>query len=327
MGVPQQIANQAAEVAAFEAQVAADREAAAKRQEAENPEPPEPPAPPTPAPAPPPASSDEAALWKQRFLSLQGMYNQQVPSLQRELKEMKEQMAELSKVKTATPPPESSKGKKLVTDQDVTAFGADLIDVIKRGAQEQVAAVSELYEGKIAALEQQLAQATQTVDTVTRVQTQSVQDSFFERLQSRLPAWQTIQDSAECQNWLSQRIPGSQNTWNDALVGAADRFDVNAVMEVFDEFFRAHPTQKPGQPPAPAPAPRNRSELERQVTPQKTSASNTSVPNGEKRTYTGKDYENISMQIVRLQQQGRNAEATALEAELNAALRENRVRP
>lgn len=324
MGMPKQIADQQKQVEAFEAQVAADRLAAT---------PPEPEAEPTPEPQPapaptpvPPPPSDEAALWKQRFLSLQGMYNQQVPSLQRELKEMKEKLETLSQARSTPPEPPKQAGTKRVTDQDVTAFGADLIDVIKRGAQEEVEAVTQGYEDKIKALEGKLAQATQTVAQVTQVQTRTVQEDFFEKLEGRLPSWEGIQASNECQTWLSSRVPGMNYTWNDALVSAAERHDVNAVMEVFDEFFKAHPALRPGQPAPTPPAPRNRSELERQVTPQKTAASAPN-PNASKRTYTGKDYENESMQVVRLAQKGKFAEAKALEAELDAALRENRVRP
>lgn len=324
MGMPKQIAEQQRQVEAFEAQVAADQAAAATPLEPEPPLEVAPPVPPAPTPVPPPPSED-AALWKQRFLSLQGMYNQQVPQLQRELKEMKTQLDAVVAARNTLDPVKPA-GKKLVTDQDVTAFGADLIDVIRRGASEQVSEVTDRYEGKINALETQLAQATQNVAQVTQIQSKSVQDVFFEKLEARLPSWENIQASAECQTWLSSRVPGMSYTWNDALVGAAERHDVSAVMEVFDEFFRVHPPLRPGQPAPPPPAPRNRSELERQVTPQKTAAAAPSANTG-KRLYTSKDYEVESMKIIRLSQQGKHAEASALELELNAALREDRVRP
>jgi hypothetical protein len=47
----------------------------------------------------------------------------------------------------------------------------------------------------------------------------------------------------------------------------------------------------------------------------------------EKRTYTAKEYEAESMQIVRLTKAGRHDEAMVIENELNAALLEGRLKP
>lgn len=324
MGLPKQIREQQEAAAAFDAQVTADREAAKPPE----PTPPEPATPaPTPAPPPQPPVADEASLWKQRFLSLQGMFNQQVPALQQELKDVKETLRALQEARTATPEPPKA-GKKLVTEQDVTAFGSDLIDVIRRGAQEELAAVAERHEARMTELQSQLTQNTQQVTQVAEVTAKSAQNGFFGQLEDRLPKWEQVQASAECQSWLGERIPGAQATWNDSLIGAAERHDVDAVVEVFDEFFKAHPTLRPGyKPAAPTPpAPRSRSELERQVTPTKSSASVVTTPTS-KRTYSAQDYATESMKLIRLVQANKRDEAAALDLELNAALAENRVHP
>lgn len=326
MGVPKQIQAQQAEVEARDKALREAQQQQLPLDEPPQPTPTEPPVPPTPAPPPPPPAEDPA-LWKQRFLSLQGMYNSQVPKLQEQVEELTKRLDE-AKTPPATSPTEPPKGKAL-TSSDVEAFGADLIDVIRRGAREQIDELKGQYEAKIAALEGQLAQATQSVTQVAEVQASTVQQSFFQQLGDRLPTWEQVQASEECQNWLGTRIPGGQLTWNDVLVTAANKRDVNAVMEVFDEFFNRYPTLNPRTPPpAPTPPapPKNRAELERQVTPAKTSAA-APPPAAGKRVYTSQDYANESMKVIRLMQQNKRAEADALETELNAALAENRVKP
>lgn len=326
MGIPKQILQQQAEVEARDAALRAEAQQLELPLEGgeQPPAPPEPAPAPAPVPSPPPA--EDPALWKQRFLSLQGMYNSQVPKLQQQIEELNEK---LDKLKEAPPAaaPEAEKGKEL-TSSDVEAFGADLIDVIRRGAREQIDSLTKQYESRITALQGELAKATQSVAHVSEVQATSVQQSFFQQLGARLPTWEEVQSSGECQTWLGTRIPGGQLTWNDVLVTAADNRDVDAVMEVFDEFFSRHPNLNPRKTAAPTPPapPRNRAELERQVTPAKTSAS-APPANTQKRIYSSQDYADESMKVIRLMQQNKRAEADALELELNTALAEGRVKP
>jgi murein L,D-transpeptidase YcbB/YkuD len=318
MSLPKQIQDQQAFSEEYDRQV--------KEASAPEPQPPEPPAEPQPAPAPQPTPAPapqpepEADVWRQRYLSLQGMFNSTVPQLQQELKDLR---AELAKAKEAPKPAEPKPTGKLVTKADEEAFGADLVDMVRRGAREEIEALQERHAAEIATMKAQLAEAQQGVTQVTEVQTKSVRDNFFTTLETRVPQWEQVQATAECQNWLGTRVPGMQHTWNDALVSAADRFDVEAVTEVFGEFYNRHPQLKPGHKPAPPP-PRNREELNRQVTPPRSHAS-VPTPSGDKRRYSGQEYEQESMKIIRLTQHGKRAEAEALEAELNAALREGRV--
>ena len=60
---------------------------------------------------------------------------------------------------------------------------------------------------------------------------------FLDGLTRALPTWKQVQATDECQAWLASRIPGSRATWNDSLLDAANRHDVDAVMEVFAADF------------------------------------------------------------------------------------------
>jgi len=165
--------------------------------------------------------------------------------------------------------------------------------------------------------------ARQDVGQVVQTQVHSQQEQFFAGLNASIPKWQEIQATTECQEFLASPVPGTRTEWNTVLLDAANSADLPRVLQVFEQFFARHPKYSPKAKATPRPQP-NRSELERQVAPSKAGAAPSLAES--KRVYTGSEYEVESMKMVRLAQAGRHDEATRLEAELNAALAEGRVR-
>jgi hypothetical protein len=330
MALPKQVQAQADALEQYERQVADARKANEPKPDDPPPDSPKDPqgSAPAPAPAPAPAESpkpadDDSNTWRQRYLSLQGQYNSQVPALQQQVQTLTESVSQLTqqlKVKEAPPPaPEAD----LVTKKDVDAFGEDLVDLARRIAKEEFGKRETKYVERIEALQGQLAEAKGQVGEVVESTAKSANERFFEALDARLPGWDKVQATAECQEWLGARIPGTTVTWDMALKDAAGRRDVKTVLEVFENFFGKHPTLDPNaKAPAPAPA---KQELQRQVAPSKSSASTPTA--NTKRTYTGAEYQTESMRLMRLMQKGAADEAGRLEAELNAALAEGRVTP
>lgn len=321
MGLPTQVQKQADAVELYDKKLA---EAQAKPPEPEDDtQPPaeEPNKPEVIEPAPPARQDEEAALWRQRFQSLQGMYNSQVPTLQQQVKALSDQLAELQ-AQQRQPEPTKGHTEGLITKTDVEAFGADLIDVSRRVAQEELSKVATMYEDRINRLTSELEAARRDVGSVAQSQAQSQQEQFLTALSSKLPKWRELQETAECQEFLGTHIPGTRTEWNDALVSAAARFDIKAVTEVFEQFFARYPKYAPAKPRQQTQA--NQAELSRQVTPSRSSGGS-QTPTA-KRAYTGHEYEQESMRMVRLAQQGKHDEAARLEAELNAALADGRVR-
>lgn len=332
MALPKQVQAQADALEQFEQQVAAARAANEPKQD-EPPDPPKDPEGSAPAPAPAPApteapkpTDDDSSTWRQRYLSLQGQYNSQVPALQQQVQTLTESVAQLTqqlKTKEA-PAPASEPEAELVTKKDVDAFGEDLVDLARRIAKEEFGKRESKYLKQIEALQGQLAEAKGQVGEVVESTAKSANERFFEALDARIPGWDTVQGTAECQEWLGTRIPGTTATWDMALKDAATRRDVKTVLEVFEVFFEKHPALNPNKPPAPAPS-AAKQELQRQVAPSKSSASTPTA--NTKRTYTGAEYQTESMRLLRLMQKGQAEEAGRLEAELNAALAEGRVTP
>jgi hypothetical protein len=322
MALPKAVQKQAEDVAAYDKAIE-EAAAAAQPQQPEGEEPApqptlqvvEPPASTAPAPATPPVEPRRDDGWEQKYRTLQGMFAHETQQLRDALRQATERIDALQKQHPATPPEPKA---KLVTEKDAEAFGADLVDMARRVAREEFGDREEAYIERINTL---TAQLTQQVGQVRETQQATSRDSFFGNLAAAFPNWEAVQASEACQKWLGSKVPGANFLWNDVLVDAAEKLDAARAIEVFTAFTA---TQPRAPQPAPAAAGR-RSELSRQVTPAK-SGGPASVPS-EKRTYTAKEYEAESMQIVRLMKAGRHDEATVIENELNAALLEGRLKP
>lgn len=275
------------------------------------------PAPPVVADAPKPADPQ----WEHKFRTLQGMYNAHVPALQNQVKELTAKVEELSKASAAKPVDDPT-DKTLVTAQDEEAFGKDLIDVARRIAKEEFGRERKEYLKQIAALNDKLEKTSGKVTEVVESNQRNSFDVFLDKLASRLPNWESVQATEECQAWLDTRVPGTNITWDAALKNAANNQDVGAVVEVFGEFFKQYPQHNPAKPAAePKPS------LADQVSPTKARGSAGPAAPAAKKFYTGQEYSEKSVEQIRLTKAGKLKEAAAIEQELNAALIEGRVGP
>ncbi len=258
--------------------------------------------------------------WEHKFKTLQGMYNAHVPALQAQVKELMAKVEDLTK-RSETKPAEESTDKPLVTAEDEQAFGKDLLDVARRIAKEEMARERKDYQKHIADLTAKLEKTSGKVSEVVESNQRSSFDVFLDKLSTRLPNWESVQATEECQAWLDTRVPGTNISWDAALKNAANNQDVGAVVEVFGEFFKQYPKYNPTKPAEPKPS------LEGQVSPAKAKGGSGPAAPAAKRIYTAQDYTDESMKQLRLAKAGKEKEADAIERELNAALIEGRVLP
>lgn len=284
----------------------------------------------TPAPAPepvvvpapvaqePPKPADPQ--WEHKFKTLQGMYNAHVPALQAQVKELSAKIEELGRVQPAKPAEPDD--KPLVTSQDEEAFGKDLLDVARRIAKEEFSRERKEYQKMISALNEKLEKTNGKVGEVVEKSERNSFDVFLDKLANRLPNWEQIQATDECQTWLDTRVPGTHITWDAALKAAANNQDVGSVVEVFGEFFKQYPQYNPVKPSV-----EPKSGLESQVSPNKARGGSGPAAPAVKKTYSAQEYSDESMKQLRLTKAGKYKEAEAIERELNAALLEGRVTP
>jgi hypothetical protein len=271
---------------------------------------------PEPAPQPQPTKVED---WEHKYRSLRGLYEQQVPQLRAELKQRDELVNNLSQrmqeLEKRTPTPVTTPAQpsqQLVTQQDVEAYGADLIDLIRRTTQEAAGAWGQERQellGKVAQLEAKLGSVS------TQSQT-AVTDAFWAGLERRVPDWQTLNTDTGFLQWLTERIPGTPVNRQSILDEANARWDANAVAEVFDE-YKATRRSAP-QPVAQSAAP----SLQSQVAPSRTRAAAPQAPTQEQ-VWTSKSigefYQQVRRGVIRPE------DAARIENEINAAVAAGRV--
>jgi len=276
---------------------------------------------PTPTPAPEtPSESPKAEAepakpkedFEQKYLTLRGKYNAEVPQLHEQVKALTAQLETLKEQvsKPAEKPPEP---KQYVTDEDKENFGEDLLDVQRRIAME----VAEKYQAQIAELKDHIG-ALETKLSETGGQVGQV--SFEQRLRGTIPDFDEVNRDPRWIAWLDEVDPIVRGPRRTVAQKAFAEGDVEAVADYVKLFKQTlQPTQDNQQS--------NREvELERQVTPKRTANTPpaTTAQQGAK-TYTEAQAERVWKKVQDLSMQGRIEEAQKLEAEMTAAYLEGRV--
>lgn len=241
-----------------------------------NPQPPtEPQRPAAAAPQPAPVTQQTPAplgnedTSEHRFKVLQGKYNAEVPRLHKQTQEQDRQIRALQDQLTATQtllasvaqppaPAQVPQDPRLVTDKEVTEFGADLVDMVKRAALEAVGP-------KIRTLEEQFRPTAQAVQQMAPVVQHTAQEShqtsadfaeekFYNGLDSAVSNWEQINTSPEFQTWLEQVDPYAGAQRGVMLAAAYKVHDLPRVVAFFTGFMKEYAAVAPtGQQQAPAP--------------------------------------------------------------------------
>lgn len=258
-------------------------------------------APPEPvAPEPPPPPPQPREDFEQKYRTLQGKYSAEVPQLQRQLNELNAQhqrmLAEQAKREQKAEP-------QAADPKDIENFGADLIEMVRRYIGQQDTA----YEQRFAALEQK-------VSGVSHQSATTLEQTFYATLDQLVPDWKDINTDQRWLAWLGETDPVYGAPRQAALDAAHERMDVQRVANV----FRAYKASLP--PPAKPP-----SSLANQVAPSgAASAQPTAAP--AKPVLSQKAITDFYNDLGRGRYAGREAEAASIEAEINLAVAEGRVR-
>lgn len=221
---------------------------------------------------PPAGGQPPAEGWEQRYRVLQGKYNAEVPRLQRQVNEqtnsirsMQDQLtatqnllASLSQQQRGAPPagdsPQPAAPVRLVKDEEVKEFGADLVDLMRRVVREESATFIPEIDRRIAPVAQRVDQAAQTAQHAAQSAARSSQQTVLDMLTERVPNWQQLNSDAEFLNWLDEVDPFSGAQRGALLQQAYQAHDGPRVVAFFSGFLKEHaavtPPANQGQPPA-----------------------------------------------------------------------------
>lgn len=270
--------------------------------------------------------------YAQRWRTLQGQFNAEVPRLRGANKELQARVAQLenllstlSSAPAAAPSAQPQSGQKLVTDDDVAEYG-ESIDMMRKVTREEVGSL----QGKIAQLEGVIASLTQSVSgsvipqvqRVAQQQAASAEERFWGNLAQRVPNWQQINNDQDFQSWLLDIDPLTNTSRQTHLEIAQRDLDVNRVVAFFNAFTAA---SGKFAPQANAQPNRSASELEKQVAPGRARGSVGGAANQTTKTYTPSDITKFFNDVRAGKYRGREAERDRVERDIFAAQREGRI--
>lgn len=264
----------------------------------------DPPADPAPQDPPqdPPAPQDppKEDPWEHKYKVMEGKYRAEVPRLAAENRDLRQKFdaltAEVERLKSQPSTPAQS----LISPEDREKYGDDLLDVIKRTAQEQVAA----KDVEIEDLKRRL-------DGVHQDTAKTAEVTFYDRLGETVPDWVAI-NADECfLKWLDEYDEFTGRTRQELLSDAEQARDASRVARFFTK-WKAEQTQSVAT---------SQRALESQVVPDTNKV--VKAPAG-KRFFT-------RAEIAEFYQAARRGEISskdmvAMEAEIHAATLDGRVR-
>ena len=260
--------------------------------------------------------TDVADEFEQKYKTLRGKYDAEVPRLHQQVRDLNGKLDELAKSMEAKPePPTKSKEKvSYVTDADRAEFGEELIDVQRRVAQE----VSQEYTER---MEQQDAVIQKLQDQLAKTGNDVGEMSFTQRLHSVVPDFAEIDNDERWVAWLNEHDPMLRGPRRDQAAAAFQAGDAEAVLHYVNLFKESI------SEPETAPRQQRQTELEKQVAPNRSANSvRTQSANQNSKLYSSKEVDNAWTKVRALNTKGKYADAEKLEAELTAAYMEGRVR-
>jgi hypothetical protein len=317
MALPKQVEAQLRELEALEKQLAEGQNPAPADPEPTQAEPPQDPQPqqaepkpvePTPTPTEPVVAEE---TWQQKYKTLKGMYDAEVPRLHADLRELKGQVDSLRKASETKPvePAKPAAATKLVTDADVEAFGQDLIEVQRKVARE----VASEFRGELDAMR---VENEKLREQLTSTGTQVSEASFEQRLYRMVPDFEAVNANPKWIAWLNEVDPLLRAPRSSVAQQAFNRGDAEGV---------AHYVAMFKQTVAPVEQKADKTdELERQLQPNRGATS--APPTSQKgKVYTNSDIEKMFRKAADLGTKGQLDAAKKLEAEIDAAFMEGRV--
>lgn len=253
---------------------------------------------------------DPEETWEQRYRTLKGMFESQVPTLHAKNKELENSMrvmtAEFEKLKTAPVP---AVGEKFVTDQDEESFGKDLIDLQRRVAKESLTPL----QAKLDHLERENVALR---DMAGKTGSQVATFSFENQLQASIPDFTQTNTDPRWFAWLDTVDPILRAPRRSAAQAAYANGDVEGVAHYMALFRQeAGAARKPDT---------RQAELQSQVAPSRSAAS-AAPAQATERTYTSKEWDTLFDKVAALNRQGKTDEASKLETELSNAYTAGRV--
>ena len=251
--------------------------------------------------------------WEQRYRSLKGMYDADVPRLHAQTRELNTQVQVLSnEIEQVRQVKIEQREKASITDEDREAFGPDLISLIERAAEGKV----ETLRNREAELVGEITQLKSQLGELDTRQNVSDKDRFLTNLTGAAPGWAALNTNQGFLTWLAEVDPVYGIPRQYALNSAYESFDVSRVAAIFNSYSSTiAPT---------TPQPSNRQQLRNQVAPSRSRSSAQPTESQNSKIYTNQEIEEFYGNWRR--GMFNNDDAVRTESDIHAAIAEGRIR-
>lgn len=262
--------------------------------------------------------------WEQRYNTLQGKYNTELPELRGQVRSLQEMLAAMQQLRPPAPEPQPQPQFSLppgaIPEADVEAYGEDLVSAAQRWAEARLAP-------RFAHLEQRLERVEGGNQQLASYTTGQHVEQYLNRV---VPEWEQLNKTQDFITWLNQVDPFSGQV-RKVLADEAYRVGDGArTAAFFQAYLREHTAV--GQPPGiqygqtGAAAPAARLPLAELAVPGRGAPVTSPTPSApERRTWTGQSIN----AFYRDKQRGRfsEAEADRIERDIFAAQLDGRYQP
>ena len=186
--------------------------------------------------------------FEHKYKTLQGMYNSEKrlsAELSGRVDALEGMLANLQNVKGSqveiveTPAGDMNAAvESLLTDEEIADYGPDMIDVVKRAAQEAVSGQLEVLRKENEQLKEVVGNAAQTIELDAR-------GKLYGTLTQAVPDWKQVNQSPDFLGWLAQPDVYSGVARKSMLTRAFEQNDTNRVIQFFKGFLTENAALQP----------------------------------------------------------------------------------
>ena len=258
----------------------------------------------------------------QKYKTLQGMYNAEVPRLHsqnRDLANRVQQLEQLLATMNAqqNQPLTQAQIEKLVTEQDIEEYG-DSIEMMRKVSKEELSSAAQRINQLENYIRQMQSQLVPQVQALSQSQAASTEQQFWSALTSMVPNWREINDDQAFQSWLLDVDPLTGISRQTYLEDAQRNLDSRRVSSFFTAWLEMTGQARNAQPNSAS------SQLEKQVAPGRAKSTGSPVNNSAK-VYTPGDIKKFFDDVRKGKYVGREAERDKLERDIFSAQQEGRI--
>lgn len=179
-------------------------------------------------------AADEVTKLQNRYNSLRGKYDAEVPRLNQTVRDMEAQLNALreenERLQEAAAQAEPPAG---VTETDVDVYGQDMVDFVRRVSQDTTGNSSI----ETARMRSDIEQLKAQVNAAKQASDASAERAFTQVFDEAIPNWREQNEDPEFLEWLKTPIPGYGVPRQIALNGAVAQMDAHQAVEIFKEFL------------------------------------------------------------------------------------------